>query len=623
MDRALNPLLLTGNQRPAQALRDSTQLKAEPRTVHMTESSEPVEPIAEDTIGSDSQQPEARSHAEEKAVGIPISKVFEGPPALDAAKSALDDITTILKPPRKSGAGYKPFEGDAVLQQRLELMKMFLWTYIDKSYPCGWIAASKKVAHAHQKGSHTPKSLRAWTRNFIRDRDLLPFTRYGTWNESLLEKGDLANAIHLHLQEIGKYVKAEHIIHFLDQPEVIAMYSLSSNISLMTARRWMHMMDYRWSKSPSGQYVDGHERKDVVEYRQTKFLPAMAELDSKLRRWENGEEELRPEPRPGDSQPMRHTVIWWHDESTFYANDRRDVFWVHKDEKAVPRPKGEGTSLMVSDFFSADYGWLSLPDGTDAARWLFKAGKNRDGYFTNENILEQLQKAMDILREYYPNEDHVFVYDNATTHLKRADDALSARKMSKGPTRPGRPIFGVQRTVVDVEGKVVHRHDGKPLKEKVRMADGQHPDGSPQSFYFPEGHERAGVFKGMQQILEERGFKNLKDLPTECSGFKCPKGSDRCCCRRLLYRQPDFEEVESLLEMVCRAGGYSVIFLPKFHCELNPIEQCWCNAKQRYRTYSPTTSEAKLEENVVTALDSVPRPTMRRCVCLIWHISTQ
>lgn len=155
------------------------------------------------------------------------------------------------------------------------------------------------------------------------------------------------------------------------------------------------------------------------------------------------------------------------------------------------------------------------------------------------------------------------------------------------------------------------------------MADGQHPDGSPQSFYFPEGHERAGVFKGMQQILEERGFKNLKDLPTECSGFKCPKGSDRCCCRRLLYRQPDFEEVESLLEMVCRAGGYSVIFLPKFHCELNPIEQCWCNAKQRYRTYSPTTSEAKLEENVVTALDSVPRPTMRRCVCLIWHISTQ
>jgi hypothetical protein len=34
--------------------------------------------------------------------------------------------------------------------------------------------------------------------------------------------------------------------------------------------------------------------------------------------------------------------------------------------------------------------------------------------------------AMDILEEHYPDEDHVLVFDNATTHLKRADDALSA-----------------------------------------------------------------------------------------------------------------------------------------------------------------------------------------------------
>jgi transposase len=37
--------------------------------------------------------------------------------------------------------------------------------------------------------------------------------------------------------------------------------------------------------------------------------------------------------------------------------------------------------------------------------------------------------------------------------------------------------------------------------------------------------------------------------------------------------------VESLLETYCKSCGVNVIFLPKFHCELNFIEQCWGYAK--------------------------------------------
>jgi hypothetical protein len=81
---------------------------------------------------------------------------------------------------------------------------------------------------------------------------------------------------------------------------------------------------------------------------------------------------------------------------------------------------------MVADFVSANYGWLRSPDGSEEARVLFKAGKNREGYSTSEDILKQTEKAIDILEKYYPKEDHVPVYDNATTHLKRPDGALSA-----------------------------------------------------------------------------------------------------------------------------------------------------------------------------------------------------
>jgi hypothetical protein len=41
------------------------------------------------------------------------------------------------------------------------------------------------------------------------------------------------------------------------------------------------------------------------------------------------------------------------------------------------------------------------------------------------------EKAMDILEKHYPNEDHVVVFHNAKTHLKRADDAFSACHMQK------------------------------------------------------------------------------------------------------------------------------------------------------------------------------------------------
>src|SRR6267154_5257164 len=136
---------------------------------------------------------------------------------------------------------------------------------------------------------------------------------------------------------------------------------------------------------------------------------------------------------------------------------------MHKSETAVPYAKGEGASLMVADMVSPDYGWLQSPDGKQHARVLFKAGKARDGYFTTQNILDQASNAMDILRDHFPDEDHVMVFDNATTHLKRADDALSARKMPKSPSK----TWGVTVNVKDANGKPVVHPDGKPVKECI------------------------------------------------------------------------------------------------------------------------------------------------------------
>src|ERR1700678_1379093 len=67
-----------------------------------------------------------------------------------------------------------------------------------------------------------------------------------------------------------------------------------------------------------------------------------------------------------------------------------------------------------------------------------RPGKGKAGYFSNNDILEQAEEALRILREFYPGYEHVLIYDNASTHLKRGDGALSAHKMPRERQKQGR-----------------------------------------------------------------------------------------------------------------------------------------------------------------------------------------
>ncbi|KAG2120944.1 uncharacterized protein F5147DRAFT_562768 [Suillus discolor] len=115
----------------------------------------------------------------------------------------------------------------------------------------------------------------------------------------------------------------------------------------------------------------------------------------------------------------------------------------------------------------------------------------------------------------------------------------------------------------------------------------------------------------MATILTERGF-DVKNLKAQCKNFECAAGVTDCCCRCILYSQPDFTNVKSFLETTCKARGFQVIFLPKFHCELNFIKQCWGFVKRLYRTYPMSMKDSDLEINVVKVLDSVPIASMQR-----------
>jgi hypothetical protein len=367
--------------------------------------------------------------------------------------------------------------------------------------------------------------------------------------------------------------------------------------------------------------VDGHKQEDVVKYRQEVFLPAMATHEAQQCNYnKNGVEE--PDSRPPEEQHKRHVVVWYHDESTFFANDRRQIRWVWSGETVKLVPKGEGASLMVANFVSADYGWLQSPDGSESACVLFKAGKNRDGYFSSSDILDHTTRAMDILKRHFPDDEHVFVFDNAPSHMKQADTTISAQGMSLNPTNPldrtklrdlQKPddwVWGVDINVLGADGRPTHGPDGKVLKKQVPMSNGWF-NGVSQSFYFTPNDSSgcALVFKGMRKILEECGIDS-SELDHECKGFKCANPDANCCICRTLWNQPDFRDFRLLLKQHCKKRGFEVVFLPKFHCELNFVKQCWGMAKRIYRINPHSSSEANLERNTLAALDSVDLKSM-------------
>jgi transposase len=84
-----------------------------------------------------------------------------------------------------------------------------------------------------------------------------------------------------------------------------------------------------------------------------------------------------------------------------------------------------------------------------------------------------------------------------------------------------------------------------------------------------------------------------------------------------MYHQPDFKSEKSLLEQACKARGFRALFLPKFHCELNFLEQCWGASKHVYRLNPASSKEEDLERNVVNALDPVSLKVMRRFVQIL------
>ncbi len=204
---------------------------------------------------------------------------------------------------------------------------------------------------------------------------------------------------------------------------------------------------------------------------------------------------------------------------------------------------------MISDFVDEVNGFVR--NVSDMARLSLET--QRDGYFNNDQLLIQVAKTIKIFKETHPSSRGLFLFDNAPSHKKVADDSLNVDKMN------------------------VHPGGKQPV-----MRDSVW-DGKSQRMVYPDG-----VPKGTTAILEERGV-NTKGM----------KAQD---LRNKLKTYTDFQNHKTLLEVYVESRGHLCMLYPKFHCELNPIERVWCHS-EKTRAYA-NGSIVRLRKLVPEGLDS-------------------
>ncbi|KAF9489413.1 hypothetical protein BDN71DRAFT_1529516 [Pleurotus eryngii] len=362
-------------------------------------------------------------------------------------------------------------------------------------------------------------------------------------------------------------------------------------LSERTGQHWLLKMEWRHSLVRKGVYMDGHERADVVKYRDEEFLPLMKKYEEHMTHYEGPELTRQPPTLPPGTREM---IAMFHDESCFHANDNDRKAWLSLGQQPL-HSKSQGQLIHVSDFINSETGQLVLKDKDgnithDAQTIIYPSANSKDEWWDTKQLLVQMQKAIDIFNKAHPGKQALFIFDQSSAHASLPDDALKAFEMNKSDGGKQR----VQRDTIILESNPTPEYQGQK-----------------QAMTLPNGEQ-----KGLKHTLEEHGF-NVHSLRAKCSPV-CPIDSENCCMARLLSQQDDFKNQPSMLKTLIHAARHKVIFLPKFHCKLNPIEMYWGWCKYCYRQ-ADKKSFQQAKEAAELYLNACPVEVIRRFVNRSWR----
>ena len=302
---------------------------------------------------------------------------------LKAVKMALNDIEKLVTSKRtKFEAGHNSLQAyrARAIQSCLHMVVNNNWRLID---------ASERAAEGQGfAGKWGGRLVQIWVSRWRKLREL-PESEKGRHGKiySLLDDPEVCHELRaylwsnkwsMNLKKLSDFTKnklipneqKKYLIDIVDQqmPRGLKQYmetellphiqmKVSKGISLRTACRWLHKEGFRYTSHKKALYYDGHEREDVVSYRQNDFLPKMKEYKSRLVRYVVGdcEKEIGLNLAPG----VRPLVLVAHDEMTAQCNDDEKMSWIWKGEQPLKK-KGVGRGVHQSEVICSTVGHLSI-----------------------------------------------------------------------------------------------------------------------------------------------------------------------------------------------------------------------------------------------------------------------
>jgi hypothetical protein len=106
------------------------------------------------------------------------------------------------------------------------------------------------------------------------------------WNETMLVNKDLTNEIKIYLLSIGNEISGEKLRDFINSDDIMSRHGIDRKISMQTAQGYLKALGYRYGAPKKGQYVDGHEREDVIFYQEQVFLPQWRNIEHLMFSWD-------------------------------------------------------------------------------------------------------------------------------------------------------------------------------------------------------------------------------------------------------------------------------------------------------------------------------------------------
>ena len=164
-------------------------------------------------------------------------------------------------------------------------------------------------------------------------------------------------------------------------------------------------------------------------------------------------------------------ILFGHDVAIFNKNVFSGRGWAASDGTRKCYPKEDGVGVMVSALQLREFGWGFPPltkdqvekinafrskeenkhycdrDAAEQVRktsekkpfdeksnpflvW-FNYGASKDGYWSYEHLVCQLEDCQDVMRSLYPNLDVRYNVDHSCGHDKQSSDSLNVSRMKK------------------------------------------------------------------------------------------------------------------------------------------------------------------------------------------------